>query len=54
VAEMAQAATHDGALGGCDDGVEFAFTLDVIMDGLERLRAAGSSTTRRKGSHDRR
>jgi AcrR family transcriptional regulator len=38
VAEMAVAATHDGALGGCDDDVEFAFALDVILDGLERLR----------------
>ena len=38
VAEMALAATHDGALGGCDDDVEFAFGLDLILDGLERLR----------------
>jgi hypothetical protein len=41
VSEMALAATHDGVLGGCDDDVEFAFTLDVILDGLERLRNAG-------------
>ena len=40
VAEMALAATHEGALGGCDDDVEFAFSLDFILDGLERLRAA--------------
>ncbi len=39
VAEMAIAATHDGALGGCDDDLEFAFALDVILDGLERLNA---------------
>ena len=38
VAEMALGATHDGALGGCDDDVEFAFGLDLILDGLERLR----------------
>jgi AcrR family transcriptional regulator len=39
VAEMALAAgTHDGVLGGCDDSVEFGFALDVILDGLERLR----------------
>ena len=41
VAEMAVAATHDGALGGCDDDVEFAFALDVMLDGLERLRDQG-------------
>ena len=38
VAEMALAATHDGGLGGCDTDVEFAFALDVALDGLERLR----------------
>jgi AcrR family transcriptional regulator len=37
VAEMALRATHEGALGGCDDDVEFAFGLDLILDGLERL-----------------
>jgi AcrR family transcriptional regulator len=38
VAEMALAATHGGGLGGCDTNVEFALALDVILDGLERLR----------------
>jgi AcrR family transcriptional regulator len=38
VSEMALGATHDGALGGCDDDVEFAFALDLILDGLERKR----------------
>ncbi len=38
VAEMAMGVTHDGGLGGCDDDVEFAFALDLILDGLERLR----------------
>jgi AcrR family transcriptional regulator len=38
VAEMALAATHEGGLGGCDTDVEFEFALDVILDGLERLR----------------
>jgi AcrR family transcriptional regulator len=42
VAEMALGATHDGGLGGCDDDVEFAFALDVILDGLERLGSSGS------------
>jgi AcrR family transcriptional regulator len=37
-AEMALAVTHTGALGRCDDDVEFAFALDFILDGLERLR----------------
>ena len=41
IAELAVAVSHDGGLGGCDDDVEFAFGLDLILDGLERLRAAG-------------
>ena len=40
VSEMALGVTHDGGLGGCDDDVEFAFGLDLILDGLERRRAA--------------
>jgi hypothetical protein len=40
VAEMALAVTHDGGLGGCDDDVEFEVGLDLILDGLERLRDA--------------
>ena len=39
--ELALAVSHEGGLGGCDDDVEFAFGLDLILDGLERLRAAG-------------
>jgi AcrR family transcriptional regulator len=38
VTEMAMAVSHDGGLGGCDDDVEFAFGLDLILDGFERLR----------------
>jgi AcrR family transcriptional regulator len=38
VAEMALGATHDGGLGGCDTDFEFELTLDVVLDGLERLR----------------
>jgi AcrR family transcriptional regulator len=41
VARLAIAVGHDGGLGGCDDDVEFVFGLDLIFDGLERLRAAG-------------
>ncbi len=36
VGKLALAATHDGGLGGCDDDFEFAFGLDLILDGLER------------------
>jgi AcrR family transcriptional regulator len=39
ISELAQAASHEGVLGRCDDDVEFAFGLDLILDGLERLRA---------------
>lgn len=38
--EMAMAVSHEGALGGCDDDVEFEFALDLILDGLERQRVA--------------
>lgn len=38
VVELGMAATHDGALGGCDDDAEFAFALDLILEGLERRR----------------
>ena len=38
VAEMALAVTHGGALGRCDDDIEFEFALDFILDGLERLQ----------------
>jgi AcrR family transcriptional regulator len=38
ITELAKAASHDGVLGRCDDDVEFAFGLDLILDGLERLR----------------
>jgi AcrR family transcriptional regulator len=38
VVEMTLAVTHNGALGPCDDDAEFAFALDFILDGLDRLR----------------
>jgi AcrR family transcriptional regulator len=38
IGELALAASHEGALGGCDDDFEFAFGLDLILDGLERMR----------------
>ena len=39
VAEMALGVTHEGGLGGCDDDVEFAFALEVLLDGLARRAA---------------
>jgi AcrR family transcriptional regulator len=38
LAALAGAVTHDGALGGCDDDEEFAFSLELILEGLERRR----------------
>jgi hypothetical protein len=43
VASIAFAASHEGGLGGCDDDVEFAFGLDLILDGLERRREAATA-----------
>jgi AcrR family transcriptional regulator len=40
ITELAQAASHDGVLGRCDDDVEFAFGLDLVLDGLERRLVA--------------
>jgi AcrR family transcriptional regulator len=39
VVEMALAVTHTGALGPCDDDVEFEVVLDFLLDGLDRLRS---------------
>lgn len=40
IMELTQAVSHEGGLGGCDDDVEFAFGLDLILDGLDALRLA--------------
>ena len=40
ITELATSVSHEGVLGACDDDVEFAFGLDLILDGLERRRAA--------------
>jgi len=40
VIEMAQSVSHDGVLGACDDDIEFAFGLDLILNGLERQLTA--------------
>ena len=44
VAAIAAAASHEDGLGGCDDDYEFAFGLDLILDGLERRRVATPSS----------
>lgn len=40
ITELTLSISHDGGLGGCDDDFEFAFGLDLILDGLEALRVA--------------
>jgi hypothetical protein len=51
IAKLIPVATtmHDegGAVvgGGCDDQFEFEFALDLILDGLERLRTRQSDAT---------
>jgi hypothetical protein len=40
--EMAMAVSHEGGLGGCDDDVEFALALELILEGLDRLRAGSA------------
>ena len=43
IAQLVSAISHDeGAVvgGGCDDQFEFELALDLILDGLERLRAS--------------
>lgn len=49
VAEIALAASHDGGLGPCDDDVEFRFALDLILDGLERLRVGAAQERSHRG-----
>ena len=45
VAELAGSVSHEGVLGACDDDFEFAFGLDLILDGLERRLAAAAPGT---------
>lgn len=35
---------------GCDDDIEFAFSLDIILDGLERIRAREAAASSRDPS----
>ncbi|WP_328341998.1 TetR/AcrR family transcriptional regulator [Micromonospora sp. NBC_00421] len=49
VAEIALAASHDdgSVVGqGCDDQFEFEFALDLLLDGIERLRRQGWTSAR--------
>jgi hypothetical protein len=46
---MAIAASHDGDSivgSGCDDQFEFEFALDLLLDGFERLRQQGWTSTK--------
>jgi AcrR family transcriptional regulator len=47
ITEIIVDASHDAdsTLGWCDDQVEFEFGLDIILDGLERLRITGDGAT---------
>jgi len=40
ITEMAMAVSHGEGLGGCDDNLEFGIALDLILDGLQRLKTA--------------
>jgi AcrR family transcriptional regulator len=42
IIELATSVSHEGVLGACDDDIEFAFGLDLILEGLERKRAAAT------------
>jgi AcrR family transcriptional regulator len=51
IAEIAMAGTHEGGtvIGpGCDDQFEFEFALDLLLDGFERLRDQGWTSTGRR------
>ena len=39
--------TPENTLGWCDDQAEFEFGLDLLLDGLDRLRAGGTATAAR-------
>jgi AcrR family transcriptional regulator len=44
VARLAVAVSHEGGLGGCDTDEEFLFGLDLLLDGLERMRESDQSS----------
>ena len=43
VARLAVAVSHEGGLGGCDSDEEFLFGLNLLLDGLERIRSGDQS-----------
>jgi AcrR family transcriptional regulator len=47
IVEMTLAVTHSGALGPCDEDAEFAFALDFILDGLDRIQRSPADTSGR-------
>jgi AcrR family transcriptional regulator len=57
ITELATSVSHDGVLGACDDDVEFAFGLDLVLEGLERRlmsdrprsRPSRTASARRRG-----
>ncbi|MBQ0892330.1 TetR/AcrR family transcriptional regulator C-terminal domain-containing protein [Micromonospora sp. U56] len=54
IAEVASRADHDGrsVVGpGCDDQFEFEFALDLLLDGFDRLRRQGWSSTTQRSHH---
>jgi AcrR family transcriptional regulator len=53
LAAIAATASHEGGLGGCDDDIEFAFGLDLVLDGLEARRAAVERTADAAGDASR-
>jgi hypothetical protein len=47
IAELTSAISHDADSivgGGCDDQFEFEFALDLLLDGIERLRQQESKS----------
>jgi hypothetical protein len=51
IAAMLEGVSHDAdsTLGWCDDKFEFEFALDLLLDGLERLRDAESKKAKGRG-----
>ncbi len=43
LAPLAVAVSHEGGLGGCDSDEEFLFGLNLLLDGLERIRSGDQS-----------
>jgi hypothetical protein len=57
VTELAMAVAHveESVVGqGCDDQFEFEFALDLLLDGIERLRSQARASTSQSGpNHSR-